>query len=528
MLPTFVIGLREGLEAALIVGIVAAFLRKQGRRDLLRWVLIGVTVAVLLCVGIGVALKLYSQNLPQRQQEGLETVIGVVAVGMVSYMVVWMRRNSRNLKGQLEGMAADAMAGTSGAGRAMVLMAFLAVIREGVETVVFVLAAFNESGSGSGAGVGLLLGIAVAIALGYGIYRGGVRLNLAKFFRATGLVLVLVAAGILVNALHTAHEAGWLGFGQGSPVDLTWLVEPGTVQASLLTGMLGIQAHPALIEIVGWLAYLVPVGLYVAWPPGKAAPARALARGGAALGALAAVAALVLALVAPDAPVRRPVTHAGAVSAQVLSRTGAVAVVRTQVRGPIRRTTGAPTDYRLAALGTGRRAGLDAEVFRVEIAGTGAEGRPATLSATAIAELNGGRLPIGLGATVGAALPATYRDTSTLTVWIDPRTDRVIDLRWTEQVTLTVRARTTSITLAAAIAHGTASWPATRVIAAASSARADHRSLDRRSLLHGLALWCLVVALASLGLAAALAVAGRRRDRPTTLVTEPEDALVRS
>src|SRR6266571_7348882 len=125
MLPTFVIGLREGLEAALIVGIVAAFLRRQGRRDLLRWIFVGVASSVVLCVAVGIVLRVASQNLPQRQQEGLETVIGALAVATVTYMVVWMRRHSRELKGQLEGMAADAMSGTSNAGRAMVLMAFL-------------------------------------------------------------------------------------------------------------------------------------------------------------------------------------------------------------------------------------------------------------------------------------------------------------------------------------------------------------------------------------------------------------------
>ncbi len=107
MLPTFVIGLREGLEAALIVGIIAAFLRKQGRRDLLRWVFVGVGTAIGLCLAAGIALNVLSKDLPQRQQEGLETVIGVLAVGMVTYMVVWMKRNSRGLKGQLEGMAAE-------------------------------------------------------------------------------------------------------------------------------------------------------------------------------------------------------------------------------------------------------------------------------------------------------------------------------------------------------------------------------------------------------------------------------------
>ena len=113
MLPTLVIGLREGLEAALIVGIIAAFLRKQGRGDLLRAVFVGVGAAVLLCAAVGVLLDAVSQNLPQRQQEGLETVIGALAVGMVTYMVIWTKRHSRGLKGQLEGLAADAIS-TSG------------------------------------------------------------------------------------------------------------------------------------------------------------------------------------------------------------------------------------------------------------------------------------------------------------------------------------------------------------------------------------------------------------------------------
>ena len=231
MLPTFVIGLREGLEASLIVGIIAAFLVKQGRRDVLRWVFVGVGAGVLLCTGVGVLLRVISQSLPQRQQEGLETVIGAIAVLTVTYMVVWMKRHSRDLKGQLEGATTSALA--VGSGFALVAMAFLAVMREGFETVVFLLAAFNESSSGALAGLGALLGILAAVALGYGIYHGGVRLNLSRFFRATGLVLVLVAGGLVVNALHTAHEAGWLNVGQQATLDLSAVVRPGSVQASV-------------------------------------------------------------------------------------------------------------------------------------------------------------------------------------------------------------------------------------------------------------------------------------------------------
>ena len=300
MLPTFVIGLREGLEAALIVSIIAAFLRKHGRTDLLRSVLAGVGIAVGICVAIGLALNTLSRDLPQRQQEGLETVVGLLAVALVTYMVVWMRRHAHELKGQLEAHAAGALSGATSAGRAMVVMAFLAVIREGIETVIFLLAAFNESGNGSTAGLGALLGIVAASALGYGIYRGGIRLNLSRFFRATGLVLVLVAGGIFVNALHTAHEAGWLDAGQNGTVDLSWLVRPGTVGASLLNGMLGVQPKPVLIEIVGWLLYVIPVGWYVAWPAGRPSPTRWLAPALAVGTTVAAVAAVVI--VIPDQP----------------------------------------------------------------------------------------------------------------------------------------------------------------------------------------------------------------------------------
>ncbi len=264
MLPTFVIGLREGLEAALIVGIIAAFLGQEGRRDALRQVWIGTAAAVVICIGIGVGLQLVSQDLPQRQQEGLETVVGAFAVAMVTYMIIFMRRHARDLKGDLEGAAASALA--SGSTRALVLMAFLAVLREGFETAVFLLATFHASGDATASWLGAVIGILLAVAIGYGIYRGGVRLNLARFFRVTGLVLVVVAAGLVMTAFRTANEAGWLTVGQVQAFDLSWLVRPGTPLSSLLTGVLGIQPYPVWIEVIAWLAYLVPMIVIVAWP----------------------------------------------------------------------------------------------------------------------------------------------------------------------------------------------------------------------------------------------------------------------
>jgi high-affinity iron transporter len=273
VLPTFVIGLREGLEAALIVGIIAAFLGQQGRRDALRQVWIGTAVAVVICIGIAIALQVISSDLPQQQQEGLETVVGALAVGMVTYMIIFMRRHARDLKGDLEGSAASALA--AGSSRALVLMAFLAVLREGFETAVFLLATFHASGDATTSWAGAVIGILLAALIGYGIYRGGVRLNLARFFKVTGLVLVAVAAGLVMTAFHTANEAGWLSAGQVQAFDLSWLVRPGTPVSSLLTGVLGIQPYPVWIEVIGWLAYLVPMLIIVAWPARRARRERA-------------------------------------------------------------------------------------------------------------------------------------------------------------------------------------------------------------------------------------------------------------
>src|ERR1700722_16900702 len=252
------------MEAALIVGIVAAFLGQQGRRDALRHMWIGVAVAVAICIAIGIALQLISEDLPQRQQEGLETVVGAIAVVMVTYMVLWMRRHSRDLKRDLEAAAGSALA--RGSSRALVVMAFLAVLREGIETVVFLLATFHASGNATTSWVGALLGIALAVVLGYGIYKGGVRINLGRFFKVAGIVLVVIAAGLVMTAAHTASEAGWLSVGQQQAADLSALVRPGPPVESLVSGVFGIQPYPVWAEVIGYIAYLIPMLACVTLP----------------------------------------------------------------------------------------------------------------------------------------------------------------------------------------------------------------------------------------------------------------------
>lgn len=276
MLPTFVIGLREGVEASLIVGIIAAFLRTEGRRDALRWVSVGVVVALVICSAVGIGLHLLDAELPQREQEGLETVVALLAVGAVTAMIIWMRRHARGLAGQLRASTGAALA--QGSVGALVGMSFFAVIREGMETAVFLLAAFQSATNPTTAGLGALLGVLVAVGIGVGIYRGVVRIDLARFFRVTGLVLVFVAAGLVAASLHTAHEAGWINSGQGQAVDLSWLVVPGTWTASLLTGMLGLQPRPTVIEAIGYLAYGLPMAVYVLWPQRRRIGARSVVR----------------------------------------------------------------------------------------------------------------------------------------------------------------------------------------------------------------------------------------------------------
>lgn len=264
MLATFVIGLREGLEAALIVGIVAAFLGQKGDRRSMRAMWAGVGLAVVVCIGVAYALSVAGQRLPLQAKETMEGVLTLVAVAGVTYMLVWMRRNSRHLKADLEARASDALSQNST--KALIVLAFVAVIREGLETAIFLFAILEGSNNVPVGLTGATIGILVASVMGYGIFKGGVRIDLGRFFRVTGVVLVIVAAGLVAAALHEFAEAGWITVGQAPAVDLSGLIQTGSLWASLFTGFLGLQPVPTYAEIVGWLLYLIPVGWYVVAP----------------------------------------------------------------------------------------------------------------------------------------------------------------------------------------------------------------------------------------------------------------------
>ncbi|MEJ0014497.1 MAG: iron uptake transporter permease EfeU [Actinomycetota bacterium] len=233
------------------------FWLSKGEKSALRQVWFGTAVAVAICITVGVVLDVISAELPQRQQEGLETVIGVIAVAMVSYMILWMRHHARSLKKDLESATKSALA--TGSAKALVLMAFLAVLREGFETAVFLLATFNATNNAASSVLGAVFGILLAVVLGYAIYKGGVKINLARFFRVTGGILVLVAAGLLATAFGTANEAGWFNIDQVQAFDLSRLVRPGTPLESIFTGVLGIPAYPTWPQVIAWVVFFVPM-----------------------------------------------------------------------------------------------------------------------------------------------------------------------------------------------------------------------------------------------------------------------------
>lgn len=255
MLVPFLIMLREGLEAALIVGIVASYLRRSGRGDWMPAVWIGIFLAAALALFVGAGLQLASAEFPQATQELFEAVVGLVAVAILTSMVLWMRKAARSLKTELQGSIDAALSGSRGRGLALIGLVFFAVAREGLESVFFLLAIFQQSPGASGP-LGALLGLLVSALLGFAIYAGGVRLDLRRFFRWTGVFILFVAAGLLAGALRHLHEAGVWNHLQSAVFDLTPVLPADGALGSVLAGLFGYVADPTLGELVAYLLYL--------------------------------------------------------------------------------------------------------------------------------------------------------------------------------------------------------------------------------------------------------------------------------
>lgn len=275
MLIAFLIMLREGIEAALIVGIVAGYLRQTGRRRLLPVVWAGAGLAVLLCLILGIGLDQAGSEFPQKQQELFEAVVAFIAVAVLTSMVFWMRKAARGLHARLRNAVDDALRPEGNGGFALIGMVFLAVGREGLESVFFLLATFQQ-GIGWSVPAGAILGLLGAVVVGWAIYRGGARLNLRQFFRWTSLFIVVVAAGLLAGGVRALHEAGlWNGL-QEVVFDLSQVLPTDSPLGALLTGLLGYNDTPTVSEVVVYLAYLIP-GLFLLLRRSPVpAPARAI------------------------------------------------------------------------------------------------------------------------------------------------------------------------------------------------------------------------------------------------------------
>ena len=268
MLANFLIGLREGLEAALVVSILVAYLVKSGRRDLLPRIWTGVGIAVALSLAFGAALTFGPRGLTFEAQETIGGSLSIVAVGFVTAMIFWMARAARGLGAELRGQVDRA---AEARGWSLAVVAMLAVGREGLETALFLWAA-TKAGTRDAAGAsaptweplaGAALGLAVAIALGYLIYRGAISINLTQFFRWTGAFLIVVAGGVLAYGVHDLQEAGILPGLHDLAFDVSSAIPPTSWLGTLLKGIFNFSPATTELEAAVWLAYVLPTaGLF--------------------------------------------------------------------------------------------------------------------------------------------------------------------------------------------------------------------------------------------------------------------------
>jgi high-affinity iron transporter len=251
----YLIGLREGLEASLVVCILIAYLVKTDRRDKLPPVWLGVGSAVVLSMVFGAVLQFGSSQLTFEAQEALGGSLSIISVGLVTWMVFWMRRTARHLKTELHGKLDAAIAmGTT----ALVVTSFLAVGREGLETALFIWSAVQATDDGWNPLAGAALGLLTSVVLGWLFYRGALKINLAKFFTWTGAMLVVVAAGVLAYGVHDLQEAGWLPGLHSLAFDISSTIPKDSWYGTLLKGVFNFQPDPTVLQLVVWLLYLLP------------------------------------------------------------------------------------------------------------------------------------------------------------------------------------------------------------------------------------------------------------------------------
>lgn len=274
MFGNYLIGLREGLEAALVVVILIAYLVKSGRRALISRIWLGVLVAVLVSLAVGAALTFGPKGLTFQAQEAIGGTLSIVAVGLVTWMVFWMARSAQSLAADLRArvdaatgpavpVTAVGSADASRPGWRLVLVAMLAVGREGLETAIFLWAATRAAAATQGSTVeplvGALLGLGTAVLLGWAVYRGSLRLNLSRFFTLSGAFLVVIAGGVLAYGVHDLQEARILPGLHHLAFDVSHVIDPGSWPAALLKGIFNFSPATTSLEALAWVLYVIPV-----------------------------------------------------------------------------------------------------------------------------------------------------------------------------------------------------------------------------------------------------------------------------
>jgi high-affinity iron transporter len=258
-LGNYLIGLREGLEASLVVVILIAYLVKTDRRRMIPWIWVGIGVAVLVSLAFGALLTFGPRRLTFEAQEAIGGILSIIAVGFVTWMVFWMASHARGLSGELRGKV-DVAAEAGWASLAFV--AFLAVGREGLETALFLWSATQAATDSSGSAltplIGALLGILTAVAMAFAFYKGVLKINLSKFFKWTGAILIVVAAGVLAYGVHDLQEAGILPGLNNLAFDVSEQVPPSSWLGTILKGTLNFSPATTWLEAIAWVAYLVP------------------------------------------------------------------------------------------------------------------------------------------------------------------------------------------------------------------------------------------------------------------------------
>jgi high-affinity iron transporter len=254
MIQTFLTGLREGLEAALIVGMIVAFVVRSGQRDRLRAVWLGAGAAVALSLGVAGFLSFTARELPGNGEAIFAGITSILAVIFVTWMVFWMRGHARQLTTDVQGSVSTALAGGAGA---LAAASFLAVVREGLETALFLWPTVRAAGDGVNEVIGAFVGLGLAVVLGVMVYRRSVTLNLQKFFRYTGLALLVIAAGVLAHALAELQNVGWLPGSEAFAYNFSANFTEEGWFGSLLKGTLSLTPEMTWLGAVTYVTYLV-------------------------------------------------------------------------------------------------------------------------------------------------------------------------------------------------------------------------------------------------------------------------------